>query len=386
MNPDPARRVLASEWTRHLDELIAHEMRACDKYPKDIEHVHFKGKPCHMCKLLDGSTTQGVSGASVRVSVNAVGGAAVTQQVASPTIGASSAPVHGVQKSQPVNASALPPPVKRSKLRWILPLIVVLLVALFAWLAASKSSNYSSLPPAEPTSPAASVPAPPVRPEAVSNKILSKEDYPNAVAGFADQLTRFQRLSRDQNGELDALIKLSRTVSSQEEFLQGSKELFMKPSDAWDILSSKVSVAAAGANVRAMRLDALARAEYDVAGVTRQVLTNQALATETMPTSPVFTTNLAHYLLAVSPEDALAVSVAAMHLQARTGQPIRIHALEVIASAAMRMTSENEKAAESLLMAAVWVAQDLDRRCIQMNRYSSLYPEIAKRNSDQQKT
>jgi serine/threonine protein kinase len=370
LNSDPARRVRASEWARHLDELIAHEMRACEHHPKDIEHVHFKGKPCHMCKLLEEGASQSVPFATPPISGNVNHGTTPIQQPAKNSLPKST---RVVPQPAPAPSGVLPPPVKRSKLRWVLPLIAIaILAAFFSWISKGASDQTYS-PPNAP----APEQAPAVKGQHATSKILTRSDYPAALKGLEDQLALFESLYRAHSDDLEALIQLARTSTSRDEFLQGSIELFTKPSDAWQLLSSKMPADAGAAYMQAAKLDTLARAEYDaVGGVTQQVLTNQALAAATLPSSTVFTTNLAHYLLAVSPKDALATSISAMSLQARTGQPMRIHTLEVMASAAMRMNSENQRAAESILMAGVWAAQDIERRCQQMSRYASLYPEL----------
>jgi len=51
--PRPSARPSAAEWTAHFDELIKQKaFSPCTSYPRDIIHIHFKGKDCFACGVL----------------------------------------------------------------------------------------------------------------------------------------------------------------------------------------------------------------------------------------------------------------------------------------------------------------------------------------------
>lgn len=47
----PSQRPTATEWREHLDRLIRSKAFAkCDRFPNEVVHIHFKGKPCFICE------------------------------------------------------------------------------------------------------------------------------------------------------------------------------------------------------------------------------------------------------------------------------------------------------------------------------------------------
>ena len=51
MATKPSQRVSAKEWLNHFDRLLAQKpLVPCKSYPKDVRHIHFKGKTCFMCE------------------------------------------------------------------------------------------------------------------------------------------------------------------------------------------------------------------------------------------------------------------------------------------------------------------------------------------------
>ncbi len=43
-------RISARQWQLHFDDLVANAMVPCVAFPRDIEHVHFRGRVCHRCR------------------------------------------------------------------------------------------------------------------------------------------------------------------------------------------------------------------------------------------------------------------------------------------------------------------------------------------------
>lgn len=49
LSKDPTKRITASQWARHFDELDQSGFRKCQNHPNDIEHVHFINRYCPVC-------------------------------------------------------------------------------------------------------------------------------------------------------------------------------------------------------------------------------------------------------------------------------------------------------------------------------------------------
>lgn len=51
----PSQRPTATEWREHLDRLIQNKAFAkCSRFPTEVIHIHFKGKPCFVCEKFTG--------------------------------------------------------------------------------------------------------------------------------------------------------------------------------------------------------------------------------------------------------------------------------------------------------------------------------------------
>lgn len=51
--PRPSARPRIAEWLEHFDKLLRDKaFSPCEQFPRDILHIHFKGRPCFTCEVL----------------------------------------------------------------------------------------------------------------------------------------------------------------------------------------------------------------------------------------------------------------------------------------------------------------------------------------------
>lgn len=415
LSDNPTDRPTAKDWEQHLRQLInERQFSRCERYPDDMSHVHFFGKPCYQCfinsgydpnfhndlkKNLTSNFNQGFIKQTIKDKTNIVPVKAKKTGIEPPSTpkvseqtdtnkANHSKPKFDINSTNKVNNITTK---KRSK-----TVVIVGIILLFFVLASWQLSRQSK---------------PKIQPYLTQTAPLSEnqlDDYAKIVKQLPTIKTQLQQLQTTMQQHATDFADLSKADSEllfqhqlylPNDFFQnvlkvakqGENDLTKLEKVSYqhdnDVIQQLAKTGFRQADFAyfnelnqqgnatlAKQLNNLAKKYFWEKHDPLSAMFLQAQAVKNQPTHSEYTANLAFYLFKNEIAFARDFNLYALQVPRPPQKPINVYPLELLGAIADQ--KNNEKQAVGLLLAQYYLSDDKPRRCQAMQRYDKNYPKL----------